>query len=113
MNAIYDFKGQVAKATGAVAGMGLTTARGFAHDGASVVLADRDGERSGEEAAVIVAGGRTAIGLACDLSDEAQVAALVEKTVAEYGRLDFAFHNSGVMAKISTFTEATSEKLTE
>ncbi|ALR04218.1 glucose 1-dehydrogenase [Xylella fastidiosa] len=110
MNPTYDFKGQVALVTGAAAGMGLATARGFAQGGASVVLADRDGERAAQEAAAIVAEGGTAIGLACDVSDEAQVAALVEKTVAEYGRLDFAFNNAGVMAKIAPFAEATSEE---
>ncbi|ETE31782.1 hypothetical protein B398_06705 [Xylella fastidiosa 32] len=106
MNPTYDFKGQVALVTGAAAGMGLATARGFAQGGASVVLADRDGERAAQEAAAIVAEGGTAIGLACDVSDEAQVAALVEKTVAEYGRLDFAFNNAGVMAKIAPFASA-------
>jgi NAD(P)-dependent dehydrogenase (short-subunit alcohol dehydrogenase family) len=40
MNPIYDFKGQVALVTGAAKGMGLATARAFAENGASVVLAD-------------------------------------------------------------------------
>jgi hypothetical protein len=42
MNPTYDFKGQVALVTGAAIGMGLATARAFAQNGASVVLADRD-----------------------------------------------------------------------
>lgn len=46
MNPTYDLKGQVALVTGAAAGMGLATARGFAQAGASVVLADHDGERA-------------------------------------------------------------------
>lgn len=46
MNPTYDLKGQVALVTGAAAGMGLATARGFAQAGASVALADRDGERA-------------------------------------------------------------------
>lgn len=110
MNPTYDFKGQVAMVTGAAAGMGLATARGFAQSGASVVLADRDGERVAKEAANIVAEGGAAIGLACDVSDEAQVAALVETTIAKYGRLDIAFNNAGVMAKIAPFAEASSEE---
>ena len=44
MNPIYDFKGQVALVTGAAKGMGLATARMFAESGASVVLADLDGD---------------------------------------------------------------------
>ncbi len=110
MNPIYDFKGQVALVTGAAMGMGLATARAFAQSGASVVLADRDGERAAQEAAKIVADGGTAIGIACDVSIETQVAAMVERTVAEYGRLDMAFNNAGVMAKIAPTADATSEE---
>lgn len=110
MNPTYDFKGQVALVTGAAAGMGLATARAFAQSGASVVLSDLDGERVAQEATKIVAEGGTAIGIACDVSDEAQIAALVEKTVTEYGRLDMAFNNAGVMAKIAPTADATGEE---
>ena len=110
MNPTYDFKGQVALVTGAAMGMGLATARAFAQSGASVVLADRDGERAAQEAARVIAEGGTAIGVVCDVSDETQVAALVERTVAEYGRLDMAFNNAGVMAKIAPTADATSEE---
>lgn len=110
MNPIYDFKGQVALITGAAMGMGLATARAFAQSGASVVLADRDGKRVASEAAKIVEEGGIAIGVACDVSDEARVAALVGRTVAEYGRLDMAFNNAGVMARIASTADATSEE---
>lgn len=110
MNPTYDFKGQVALVTGAAMGMGLATARAFAQSGASVVLADRDGDRVAKEAVKIVKEGGTAIGVACDVSDDAQVAALIQRTVAEYGRLDMAFNNAGVMAKIAPTAEATLEE---
>ncbi len=110
MNPIYDFKGQVALVTGAAMGMGLATARALAQSGASVVLADRDAKRAAEEAAKIVEEGGIAIGVACDVSDEAQVAALIARTVAEYGRLDMAFNNAGVMAKIAPTADATGEE---
>src|SRR3954449_3290281 len=96
MNPIYDFKGQVALVTGAAKGMGLATARMFAESGASVVLADLDGDLAAKEAAQIVRDGGIAIGTACDVADEAQVAAMVDRTVAEYGRLDMAFNNAGI-----------------
>lgn len=96
MNPIYDFKGQVALVTGAAMGMGLTTARAFAQSGASVVLADRDADLVAEEAAKIVVEGGHAIGVGCDVTDEAQVAALVDRAVAEYGRLDMAYNNAGI-----------------
>jgi NAD(P)-dependent dehydrogenase (short-subunit alcohol dehydrogenase family) len=96
MNPIYDFKGQVALVTGAAKGMGLATARMFAESGASVVLADLDGDLAAKEAERIALEGGTAIGIACDVADEAQVAAMVDRAVAEYGRLDMAFNNAGI-----------------
>jgi NAD(P)-dependent dehydrogenase (short-subunit alcohol dehydrogenase family) len=92
----YDFTGQVAFVTGAAKGMGLAAARLFAQSGASVVLADLEGDRAEEEAARIVREGGQAIGLACDVSDEDQVSAAIERTVAVYGRLDMAFNNAGI-----------------
>src|SRR4051794_14241462 len=96
MNPTYDFKGQVALVTGAAKGMGLETARMFAESGAAVVLADLDGDLAAIEAERIVGEGGTAIGIACDVAEEAQVAAMVDRTVAEYGRLDMAFNNAGI-----------------
>src|SRR5437762_10548255 len=77
-------------------GMGLATARMFAQSGAAVVLADIDGDLAAKEAERIVLEGGTAIGIACDVADEAQVAAMVDRAVAEYGRLDMAFNNAGI-----------------
>jgi NAD(P)-dependent dehydrogenase (short-subunit alcohol dehydrogenase family) len=78
MNPTCDFKGQVALVTGAAKGMGLATARMFADSGASVVLADIDGDLAAKEAERIVFERRTAIGIACDVADKAQVAARVD-----------------------------------
>src|SRR3954462_10916557 len=94
MNPIYDFKGQVALVTGAAKGMGLATARMFAESGASVVVADLDGDLAARKAERIAADGGTAIGIACGVGEEAQVAAMVDRAVARYGRLDMAFNNA-------------------
>lgn len=96
MNPAYDFAGQVALVTGAAMGMGLATARAFAESGAAVVLADIDGALAAREAARIIAEGGKAVGVACDVADEAQVAAMIDRTVAEFGRLDMAFNNAGI-----------------
>jgi NAD(P)-dependent dehydrogenase (short-subunit alcohol dehydrogenase family) len=96
MNPIYDFKGQVALVTGAAKGMGLATARMFARSGASVLLADLDGGLAGTEAERIVRDGGTAIGIACDVADEAQVAAMVDRAVGRFGCLDMAFNNAAI-----------------
>lgn len=96
MNPVYDFKGQVALVTGAAKGMGLATAQAFAANGASVVLADIDGELANREAQRIVSKGGVAMGTACDVADETQVAAVIDLAVARYGRLDMAFNNAGI-----------------
>lgn len=104
-----DFSGKVALVTGAAAGMGLATARAFAEAGASVVLADFREDLIYAEAEKLMAAGRRAIAARCDVSDDAQVAAMVDRAVAEFGRLDAAFNNAGVMARIAPTAESTRE----
>ncbi len=96
MNPTYDFSGQVALVTGAAMGMGLAGARAFANSGAAVVLADLDGDLARKQAERIVAEGGKAVGVTCDVADEAQVAASIDCAVAEFGRLDMAFNNAGI-----------------
>jgi len=97
MTPIYDFTGQVALVTGASSGMGLATAQGFAEAGAAVVLADIDAEALGAATEALTAAGHEAIGVGCDVADEAQVAAMLERTVSAFGRLDMAFNNAGIV----------------
>ena len=90
-NNALNFEGKVALVTGASSGMGLATARAFAEAGASVVLADVREELVKEEAQKLTDAGHRTLAVRCDVSDDAQVAAMVERTVAEFGRLDAAF----------------------
>src|SRR5437016_14557031 len=92
-----SFNGKVALVTGAGAGMGLATAKAFAEAGASVVLADIQEEAVRAEASQLEASGRKALALRCDVSDDGQVASMIERTVSSFGRLDAAFNNAGVM----------------
>ena len=105
-----DFTGKVALVTGAASGMGLATAIAFAEAGASVVLADVKEASVKAEAQKLVAGGHRAIAVRCDVSDDAQVESLVERTISEFGRLDAAFNNAGVMARIVPTAESTREE---
>jgi NAD(P)-dependent dehydrogenase (short-subunit alcohol dehydrogenase family) len=97
VNPAYDFRGQVALVTGASSGMGLDTARAFAAAGAAVVLADINQDALRTASDELTAAGQQALAVTCDVSDEAQVAALVERTVDTFGRLDMAFNNAGIM----------------
>ena len=97
MNPTYDFEGQVALVTGASSGIGLATARAFAAHGASVTLADINADALRAATDTLTAAGHQVLGVVCDVSDEDGVAALVERTVATFGRLDMAFNNAGIM----------------
>src|SRR2546423_9797577 len=98
MNPTYDFQGQVALVTGASSGMGLATAQAFAQAGAAVGLADINENALRAATDDLTAAGHQAIGVTCDVSDEDQVAAMVERTLAQFGRLDIAFNNAGIQA---------------
>jgi NAD(P)-dependent dehydrogenase (short-subunit alcohol dehydrogenase family) len=83
--------GKVAVITGAGSGIGLATARRFAAEGARVICTDIDDE-AGTKAAVDVGGAFVNV----DVTSEAEVRALFQSVVDEYGRLDIAFNNAGI-----------------
>lgn len=105
-----SFKGKVALVTGAGSGMGLATANAFAEAGASVVLADAKEEALHNAAKKLLANGHKAIAIRCDVSDDAQVAAMVDRTVSTFGRLDAAFNNAGVMPAIVETAESSRDE---
>jgi NAD(P)-dependent dehydrogenase (short-subunit alcohol dehydrogenase family) len=87
---------KVAIVTGAAHGMGEAEARLFAQEGAKVVLADVLGEQAEAVAADIRADGGEAIAATIDVTSEPAWVALIEKTVARYGRLDILVNNAGI-----------------
>jgi NAD(P)-dependent dehydrogenase (short-subunit alcohol dehydrogenase family) len=102
MNPIYEFQGQVALVTGASSGIGLATVKAFAEAGAVVVLADINEDALRTATDELTSAGHQAIGVTCDVADEAQAAAMVEHTVATYGRLDMAFTTPASLASRAT-----------
>jgi NAD(P)-dependent dehydrogenase (short-subunit alcohol dehydrogenase family) len=93
-----SFKGQVALVTGAAAGMGFATAKAFAEAGAAVVLADVNEGAVERAADQLVQAGHKALAVRCNVAEDEEVAAMVERTVAAFGRLDAAFNNAGVQS---------------
>jgi NAD(P)-dependent dehydrogenase (short-subunit alcohol dehydrogenase family) len=108
-NPTYDFEGQVALVTDTSFGMGLATARAFAAHGASVTLADVNQGALRAATDELTAAGHQALDVVCDVSDEDQVAALVDHTVATFGRLDIAFNNAGIQAPPSDAADEPTE----
>jgi NAD(P)-dependent dehydrogenase (short-subunit alcohol dehydrogenase family) len=92
----FSFEGKAALVTGAGSGMGLATARAFALAGASVVLADINGETVKTAADHLMKEGHKAVAVCCDVSNEQQVKEMVNTTIEKFGRLDAAFNNAGI-----------------
>lgn len=105
-----SFENQVALVTGAASGMGLATAQAFAEAGAKVVLADFREDVVQKETDKLVAAGKTAIAIGCDVSNDTQIEAMIARTVSHFGRLDVAFNNAGVMAKVAPIAESSHEE---
>jgi NAD(P)-dependent dehydrogenase (short-subunit alcohol dehydrogenase family) len=98
---LFSLRGRVAVVTGGTRGLGLSIARGFAAAGAQVVVASRSADACAEAAAVIRADGGDALGVACHLGEPAQIDALVEATVARFGRLDCVVNNAATPLRTS------------
>jgi NAD(P)-dependent dehydrogenase (short-subunit alcohol dehydrogenase family) len=75
-----------------------------------VVLADFNEDAVKKAAEELVSAGHEAIAVRCDVSDDAQVEAMVERAVSAFGRLDAAFNNAGVMAKIAPTADSTRDE---
>ncbi|WP_395733025.1 glucose 1-dehydrogenase [Prosthecobacter sp.] len=91
-----SFQNKVVLITGATSGIGKVSALAFAKAGAKVIVSGRRGTEGQAVVAEIKATGGEATFVKADVAVEADVAALVAKTVATYGRLDVAFNNAGV-----------------
>lgn len=95
----YDFSGKVALVTGATSGIGKATAIMFGRNGAKTVVAGRNKTRGKEVVDAITAEGGEAIFIQVDMEDQVEIKQMIDKTVATYGRLDFAFNNAGISGR--------------
>lgn len=102
-------EGKVALVTGASSGMGRASALEFANSGAKVVVADYVAEGGQRTAAVIRDKGGEATFVQVDVTNPAQVEAMIKKAVDTYGRLDFAHNNAGIEGILGPAAECTVE----
>ena len=91
-----QLKDKVAIITGAASGIGKEIAFLYAKEGAKVVIADLALDAAQATAAEITAAGGVAMGVAMNVTDEAQVDAGVEQVVAAYGGVDVLISNAGI-----------------
>ncbi len=91
-----QLESKAALITGGGSGIGQAAARLLASEGAAVAVVDLRADRAESVAGDINAAGGRAIGIACDVTNADQVAAAVERTVADFGRLDILLANAGI-----------------
>jgi len=92
----FDLSGQTALLSGSGRGMGKASATELARNGADVVINDIDEGRGRTDSGRIRDLGVDALGIAADVSDEAEVAAMVERATDELGAIDIPVNNAGV-----------------
>ncbi|MEK6710210.1 MAG: SDR family NAD(P)-dependent oxidoreductase [Nitrospinota bacterium] len=100
-------KGKVAIVTGASQGIGQAIALAFAREGAKLVLAARNRANLEGTAKRVAALGGASLVVPADVTDEAQVRALAEKTLAEFGAIDILVNNSGIAGPTKPCEEVT------
>lgn len=95
------FQHKICLVTGAGSGIGQAAAIKFAAEGAWVVVSDVVESAGNETASRILTAGGKAIFVRCDISEQAQVKHLIEKTIEVYGRLDCAVNAAGIAGTLS------------
>lgn len=102
-------EGRVAIITGSTSGIGLTTALAMADEGAAVAISGVNADGATTAAAGIVERGGTSFGMLADVTDWAQVNALVDTTVGRFGRIDILVNNAAPKGFRKPFVETTPE----
>ena len=102
-----EFEDKVALITGGGSGIGRATALAFAREGAQVVIGNRNVQRGEETVSMIRAAGGKASFQRTDVLVAADIEALVDHAISEYGGLDLAFNNAGIEGEVGPLVEQT------
>ena len=100
-------EGKVAVITGGASGIGEGTARRFVEEGARVIIADLQEEPGRALAAAL---GSSARFVHTDVTDESQIARVVDTAVAEFGTLDVMFNNAGIVGAVGRIADTSAEQ---
>lgn len=92
------FEGKTAIITGGASGIGLEIAAQLAREGASVALADVNADLD-VATSELRAAGYDALGVRCDVSNEAEVQAMVDAAVAQWDKVDIVINSAGIAGK--------------
>ena len=102
-------EGKVAVITGAASGIGAATAKTFVEQGARVVLGDIQ-DQAGAELAEALGGSGTAIFRHCNVTSEAEVEALVDAAISEFGKIDVMFNCAGIVGAVGPMSTTPTEE---
>ena len=102
------FDGKVVMITGAASGFGRLLAEKLVAQGAKLVIGDID---EGGVTGIAAGLGDDVVAMACDVSDEVQVKAMVDTAVDRFGRLDIAINNAGIAGTMKSLVDTTEEDM--
>ena len=99
MTQLFDLEGKVAIVTGGNGGLGLAMATGLATAGANIVVAARNPDKTAAALAQVEAAGAQALGIAVDVTEEADIDGMVTQALDAFGRLDILVNNAGITVR--------------
>lgn len=106
---IMRLESQVAIVTGGGRGIGRAIAKTFAQEGAAVIIAELDAERGAATAQEIERSGGKARFIQTQVADRSSVEAMVQQTMAEFGRIDILVNNAAILGENGPFLEVSQE----